>query len=267
MNSRLIVGNDVSLNSKLFVRTTTNLVGDVSMNSKLIVGNDVSMNSKLFVRTTTNLVGDVSMNSKLIVGNDVSFNSKLFVGGDISIYNNTIKTTGAGLRQPPSAMTSVVTNIPGHGSYYAYNSSPLADSGLSYKVYDNITSASLNTPNGFTSVIGSPNPTINNWAFADTISDINATAYPGYRFHLDLPYQINLSSFSYTVSSAFKRFPVQGSMLGSNNGLNWNNIYSFDLSGTHNNSTAASIDVFSFSNNVSNIAFYSKYALVVDKVE
>jgi predicted acyltransferase (DUF342 family) len=262
MNSKLIVGDDVSFNSKLFV------AGDVSMNSKLIVGGDVSFNSKLFVASDVSMNsklivgGDVSFNSKLFVGGDVSFNSKLFVSGDISIYNNTIKTTGAGLRQPPSAMTSDVTNIPGHGSYYAYNSSPLS-TGLSYNFYDYITNVSLYTPFGFTSVIGSPNPTINNWAFADTISDINATAYPGYRFHLDLPYQINLSSFSYTVSSAFKRFPVQGSMLGSNNGLNWNNIYSFDLSGTHNNSTAASISVFSFSNNVSNTAFYSKYALVV----
>ena len=81
MNSKLIVGNDVSLNSKLYVATTSNLVGDVSMNSKLIVGNDVSLNSKFYVAGSSNLVGDVSMNSKLIVGDDVSLNSKFYVAG------------------------------------------------------------------------------------------------------------------------------------------------------------------------------------------
>jgi carbonic anhydrase/acetyltransferase-like protein (isoleucine patch superfamily) len=88
MNSKLIVGNDVSFNSKLFVGGTSNLVGDVSMNSKLIVGNDVSFNSKLFVVGTSNLVGDVSMNAKLIVGNDVSLNSKLFVVGTSNLVDD-----------------------------------------------------------------------------------------------------------------------------------------------------------------------------------
>jgi UDP-3-O-[3-hydroxymyristoyl] glucosamine N-acyltransferase len=69
----ITAGNDVSLNSKLFVGTTSNMVGDVSMNSKLRVSNDVLFNSKLVVG------GDVSMNSNLFVGSNVTIGKKLFV--------------------------------------------------------------------------------------------------------------------------------------------------------------------------------------------
>jgi len=76
LNSKLFVGDDVSLNNKLFV------ANDMSLNSKLFVGDDVSLNNKLFV------VNDVSLNSKLFVANDVSLNSKLFVANDVSFTNN-----------------------------------------------------------------------------------------------------------------------------------------------------------------------------------
>jgi hypothetical protein len=188
----------------------------------------------------------------------------IVLSGNLSVSNNTFKTIGIGLRQPPSNMTANVTNIPGHGAYYAYNSSPPSDGGIPYTVYDSLVSG-FNTPYGFNTAIG--DPSINVWSFGDTISDVSGTAYPGYRYHLDLPYQINLSSFSYTVSSAHKRFPVQGSMLGSNDGLNWNNIYNFDLSGTYNNTTANSINNVDFSYDSSyNRAFYSKYAFVVKSI-
>ena len=73
MNEFLFLGKDASFNSKLFV------ADDVCMNEILLVGNDVSLNSKLFV------AGDVCMNELLLVGNDVSLNSNLFVAGDVSI--------------------------------------------------------------------------------------------------------------------------------------------------------------------------------------
>ena len=97
MNTSLMVGGDVSLNSKLFVandvsmdsvlavggdvtmNSTLDVVGDVSMDSVLAVGGDVTMNSKLDV------VGNVSMDSALAVGGDVSLNSKLDVVGDVSM--------------------------------------------------------------------------------------------------------------------------------------------------------------------------------------
>jgi hypothetical protein len=92
----------------LYVAGTTNLVGDVSMNSKLIIGNDVSFNSKLFVVGTSNFVGDVSMNSKLIVGNDVSFNSKLFIAGDVSM--NSILTVNGNVNFNGSSTFTVYKN-------------------------------------------------------------------------------------------------------------------------------------------------------------
>jgi UDP-3-O-[3-hydroxymyristoyl] glucosamine N-acyltransferase len=85
MNTRLFVGGDVSLNSRLFV------ANDVSMNTRLFVGGDVSLNSRLFVAKDVSLNtrlfvgGDVSLNSRLFVANDVSMNTRLFVGGDVSL--------------------------------------------------------------------------------------------------------------------------------------------------------------------------------------
>ena len=88
MNSTLFVGDDVSLNSKLYV------IGDVSMDSSLIVGGNVSLNNELHV------IGDVSMDSVLAVGgnaefkssvitfSDVYMNSGLTVGGEVSLDNN-----------------------------------------------------------------------------------------------------------------------------------------------------------------------------------
>ena len=84
-NTELMVGGDVSLNSKLFV------ADDVSFNTELMVGGDVSLSSKLFVaddvsfNTELMVGGDVSLNSKLFVADDVSFNTELMVGGDVSL--------------------------------------------------------------------------------------------------------------------------------------------------------------------------------------
>ena len=85
MNNRLLVGGDVSLNSRLTVYS------DVSMNSRLFVGGDVSLNSRLTVYDDVSfnnrlfVGGDVSLNSRLTVYDDVSFNTRLFVGGDVSL--------------------------------------------------------------------------------------------------------------------------------------------------------------------------------------
>jgi len=220
---------------------------------------DISAAGALTLRGGSKIiaVSDVSMNAKLSVQGDTSLNSNVTVGGNISVSSNTIKTIGIGLQQPPDSMTANVTDIEGHGTYYAYNSSEPTDAKFAYNAYTGI----LNTPYGYTTIVG--DPSINVWSFSDTISDVVGTAYPGYRFHLDMPYQINLVSFSYSTS----RFPVQGSMLGSNDGSNWNNIYSFDLSASYNNRTAASIvSGYNSFNITTNTAFYSKYAFVVRSI-
>jgi len=72
----LFIGNDVSINDNLFVRS------DTSMNARLFVGSDVSLGGKMFIR------GDTSMNSRLFVGSDVSLGGKIMVNGDASFNNN-----------------------------------------------------------------------------------------------------------------------------------------------------------------------------------
>jgi hypothetical protein len=138
LNSKLIVGGDVSLNSKLY------LVGDASMNSKLIVGGDVSLNSKLY------LVGDASMNSKLNVGGDVSINSNLYVTrrtviSDLSAQNadfTGIVRANTFDSRPGSSLTIGGTNagnITIKTSTGANNKLTLGDAGSNVEILGNLT--------------------------------------------------------------------------------------------------------------------------------
>ena len=235
-----------------------------SGNKSVAINKDISSNFALDVSGATVLRGALSTLS------DVSINGKLSVGGDISLNGNitigNIQTIGVGLKQPPAAMTANVTNIPAHGSYYAYVSSAGSDNPLgAYVLFDNTIISGFNSSYSFA---GFTDPsTVNVYTGTDSITDVTSTTYPGYRFHIDLPYQINLSRFDYAAGFSTNRYPVQGTMLGSNNGSNWYNIYSFDLSATLNNNTPSFTGTLDFSYNLlSNTSFYSKYALVVKSI-
>jgi hypothetical protein len=288
INGKLLVSGDVSLNQKLFVNNDVSFNSNLSVGQALTVNNralfsaDVSLNKNTRLGTGINSVainkdissqyaldvsGTTSLRGPLYTLSDVSINGKLSVGGDISLNGNisigtTLQTIGAGLKQPPVPMTANVTNIPSHGSYYAYTSS-LTENLNIFHLFDNNANTSVNTPYGYT-IFADPS-TVNFWGGTDTISDVTTTAYPGFRFHLDLPYQINLSRFDYRNTNS-GRYPAQGSMLGSNNGTSWYNIYNFDLSGTYNNNSGQTgAQDFSF-NTASNTGFYSKYALVIKSI-
>ena len=88
--------------------TTSNFTTDVSMTSRLVVGGDVSFNSRLFLNSNSLIINgvmfsasggiinnnngifttDVSMTSRLVVGGDVSLNSRLFVTSDCVVTGN-----------------------------------------------------------------------------------------------------------------------------------------------------------------------------------
>jgi hypothetical protein len=76
--NNLLVG-DVSLNSRLSVRSDVSFNRNLEVLGKSIFRDDVSMNSRLFIGR------DVSMNSRLSVLSDVSFSQRLYVGGDVLI--------------------------------------------------------------------------------------------------------------------------------------------------------------------------------------
>jgi len=269
LNQNLSVGQDVSINRSLYVQNRALFSNDVSLNRNVDIGtgnNSVAINKDISTNVALDVSGTTVLRGQLSTLSDVSINGKLSVSGDISFNGNVaigeIQTIGKGLKQPPEPMTANVTNIPGHGSYYAYTSS-LSPDMTSYLVFDNNGSTGLNSPALYTTTLG--DPSINVWSGTDTISDVTSTAYPGYRFHLDLPYQINLSRFDYR-SGHTNRYPVQGSMLGSNDGTSWYHLYSFDLSGTYNNTTSQTgYTDFSY-NLLSNNSFHSKYALVIKSV-
>ena len=81
INNRLYVGNDVSLNSKLWVAGKTTYMSDVSMNNRLFINRDLSLNANLYVLKTSNFIDDVCMNSHLYVNDDASFSSNVYVLG------------------------------------------------------------------------------------------------------------------------------------------------------------------------------------------
>jgi hypothetical protein len=271
--------NAATVNASTAVIITSTSVASDTATGALRVSGGVGVGGNLFVGGNSATSGNVVMSSTTLatstasgalqVSGGVGVGGNLFVGGNsvtsgnLSVSNGTIKTTGFGLTQPPSPMTSNVTNIPGHGAYYAYHSSQAATDGLNYPyyLYDR-TTTSVTSPSLYTTIDGS----FNIWGGSDTISDVGGTAYPGYRFHIDLPYQINLSQFliEHQISS---RIAVRGTMLASNNGTSWNNIYSFDLSGTINGNTISTNPTGNFTfDNSNNTSFYSKYALVVNRI-
>jgi len=100
MNSRLVVGSDITTNKRLFTLGDASLNGnlfvnyDVSMNSRLTVGSDITTNKRLFTLGDASLNGnlfvnyDVSMNSKLTVGSDAAINKRLLTLGDASLNGN-----------------------------------------------------------------------------------------------------------------------------------------------------------------------------------
>ena len=59
--------------------------GDTNLDSKLIVGSDVSLNAGLYVAGSTVLDGAADFSSTLLVSGDASFNNELYVAGTTTI--------------------------------------------------------------------------------------------------------------------------------------------------------------------------------------
>jgi UDP-3-O-[3-hydroxymyristoyl] glucosamine N-acyltransferase len=120
------------LGGRLFVQGTTAfgnaITSDVSINSRVIVGSDVSLGGRLFVQGVTFHIADVSLNSKLFVAQDASFNNRVLVGSDVSLggrlfvqgvayYAGDISTNGN-----INVKTSVYTNSIFSNTYDSTNS-------------------------------------------------------------------------------------------------------------------------------------------------
>jgi hypothetical protein len=126
LNSRLYVGQDVSINGNLVVngnliaQTITNLklINTTTSNYQLIVSEDISLNGRLYAS------GDVSLNSRLYVAQDVSMAGRLFVSGTgRSIINTDVSLNG---------------NVTVTGNFYAnYASSSIPPSAISGGVQTN----------------------------------------------------------------------------------------------------------------------------------
>ena len=150
INSRLFVGQDLSVNGNLIVngniiaQTVTNLkfINTTTTNYQLIVSEDISLNGRLFVS------GDASLNSRLFVSQDVSMGGRLFVSGTgRSIINTDVSLNG---------------NVTISGNFYAnYAASSIPPSAISGGVQTNGMDLSTNQTVGgqktFTSLL-----TVNN---------------------------------------------------------------------------------------------------------
>jgi predicted acyltransferase (DUF342 family) len=106
ISGRLLVRQDASLNSRLFVVNDASFMGNIFVdrnliaNSRFIVNQDASLNSRLFVASDASFIGNVFVNGNLIansrfilthdgslnrlsVVNDASFMSNVYVRGNI----------------------------------------------------------------------------------------------------------------------------------------------------------------------------------------
>ena len=119
LSSRLFVNKDISANARLFIGGDVSLGGllyiasDVSANARLFIGGDVSLNSRLFVNLDISansklfLGGDASLNGRLFIKSDVSANGKLRVGGDISTNGNVFIGGSSGLTVSGGLVTAM----------------------------------------------------------------------------------------------------------------------------------------------------------------
>jgi len=99
ISGRLLVRQDASLNTRLFVVNDASFMGNVFVNgnlianSRFIVNQDASLNSRLFVANDASFVGNVFVNgnlianSRFILTHDGSLN-RLFVVNDASFMSN-----------------------------------------------------------------------------------------------------------------------------------------------------------------------------------
>ena len=99
ISGRLLVRQDASLNTRLFVVNDASFMGNVYVNGNLIansrftVNQDASLNSRLFVANDASFVGNVFVNgnlianSRFILTHDGSLN-RLFVVNDASFMSN-----------------------------------------------------------------------------------------------------------------------------------------------------------------------------------
>ena len=93
----LLIGGDVSLNSKLFVSGDVSLNGIVTAVTQSNSDNSNKVATTAFVKSQgsnyallsgASFTGDISLNTRLYVGRDASFNGKMFVAGDLSVNGN-----------------------------------------------------------------------------------------------------------------------------------------------------------------------------------
>jgi acyl-[acyl carrier protein]--UDP-N-acetylglucosamine O-acyltransferase len=90
LNRRLFLQNDASFSGKLLVKD------DVSLNTNLYVDNDTTINNRLFVNGQATLqnglisIKDISANRNLSIGNNVSIGNKLDVTNGAIIKGNTL---------------------------------------------------------------------------------------------------------------------------------------------------------------------------------
>jgi hypothetical protein len=81
LNGNVYVGEDLTINGNINVQqyTGNSIIKTTSTTYSFIVGEDISLNGRLFAN------GDISLNSRLFVGADTIISGRLYVGSDLSV--------------------------------------------------------------------------------------------------------------------------------------------------------------------------------------
>ena len=99
ISGRLLVRQDASLNTRIFVVNDASFMGNIFVNrnlianSRFIVNQDASLNSRLFVANDASFMGNVFVNGNVITNSRFIFNqdgslNRLFVANDASFMSN-----------------------------------------------------------------------------------------------------------------------------------------------------------------------------------
>ena len=139
---------------------------------------------------------------------------------------------------PPSAMSAAETHIKGHGVFRAWASRESSANSQAWEAFDKLHGSSTSSgwdsaSHPFSSSVDQYSEATGKYIGTDETYTVDSDVIKGTYIQLELPYKVKLSSFSISPQGRSgtdhnfyggARMPETGSLVGSNDGVNWHLI-------------------------------------------
>jgi hypothetical protein len=139
---------------------------------------------------------------------------------------------------PPSAMSAAETHIKGHGVFRAWASRESSENSQAWEAFNKLYGSSSSSgwdsaSHPFSSSVDQYSEATGKYIGTDETHTVDSDVIKGTYIQLELPYKVKLSSFSISPQGRANndhnfyggaRMPETGSLVGSNDGINWHLI-------------------------------------------